>query len=179
VQFVNIDVNDGDDDEDDDVCVIDKIPSSSSHKAASDKSAANHKKSKKKKRKKSKKHKGDQAPVVIDLNNNSANNSGMTSSAVSTPALTASCNPLSDQFCAVDYLKHRTPLYQVNTINIDNIYTRKGELSTAHFVVGDWKFRVLVYPFGVDNPSYSLHECVSALSGPHRRERNARGTHPD
>eukprot|EP01083_Nonionella_stella_P268004 905663_1 len=67
-----------------------------------------------------------------------------------------SCNPLSDNFCAVDYLAHRTPLYQVNTINIDKIYQRKGELSTAHFVVGDWKFRVLVYPFGVDNPSYSL-----------------------
>eukprot|EP01084_Bolivina_argentea_P138066 243159_1 len=65
-------------------------------------------------------------------------------------------NPLSDNFNAVDYLKHRTPLYQVNTINIDNIYERKGELSTAHFVVGDWKFRVLVYPFGIDNPSYSL-----------------------
>ena len=26
----------------------------------------------------------------------------------------------------------------------------------AHFVVGDWRFRVLVYPFGVDNPTYSL-----------------------
>merc|ERR1712176_984610 len=62
-----------------------------------------------------------------------------------------SVNPLSLSFNAVDYLKHRTPLYQVNTINIDNIHERRGELSTAQFVVGDWKFRVLVYPFGVDN----------------------------
>merc|ERR1712228_611055 len=67
-----------------------------------------------------------------------------------------SANPLSSAFCAVDYLKHRTPLYQVNTINIDNINDRRGELSTAQFVVGDWKFRVLVYPFGVDNVDCSL-----------------------
>lgn len=85
---------------------------------------------------------------MIDLNGNSKEQSD------SVPGI--SCNPLSDAFSAVDYLKHRTPLYQVNTINIDDMYSRKGELSTAHFVVGDWRFRVLVYPFGVDNPSYSL-----------------------
>lgn len=64
-------------------------------------------------------------------NGNGLDINGAKKSTEPVPVPGNSCNPLSSSFSAVDYLKHRTPLYQVNTINIDDMYSRKGELSTV------------------------------------------------
>merc|ERR1719336_1233847 len=58
---------------------------------------------------------------------------------------------------------------QVNTINISDIYRRKGELATAFFKVGGSQWRILVYVFGKNQSegmSVYLHHFRRLPSAP-------------
>ena len=49
------------------------------------------------------------------------------------------------------------PFYQKNRINIDNIYQRPNELASSIFVVGFWKWQIIIYLFGNEFDSNKIN----------------------